>query len=649
MRAGTRLYRLLTASLLAVWLALLVGVLVYRQWQRRTVVTEAPSRPPAATPSEQPVRVQRGFVFTYALGVSPSIRLAARESVEFASGWVELTDVDVTFFQRGEVAYGLSSSKVRFHPRSGEALVEGDPLLSLGHGVAARGQAFTLEGGEQKLRSRGPVSFAGVGWGGLAGSLLGLLSEDAVVLGDGVSVVAEENGEPVTLLAPAARYRRKQGIVEFPSGLAVFRGGLHFRAPTGSLLLQAEGGTPEKLQLSGPVKVEGRSDGGEAVEGQWGDCQAQRQADGTWAFSAEAEATSGWAWLRLAVPGGETRELHTWRFEGATGPTGLARFEGQGLVCALSSGPREVPSRLSAEKLTVLFGEVQAQEVRALGNVVLEEAAGRAWGDELVAKLPDGPGELSATAGRDVRFASEGLVGACQRIAFDEQRNFTASGGVQGVVSEGNREKLRFAAAEARGFLTDANRVTLVGDARIWQEQQLLRADQILLDRQSETVHARGRVLSQSTGEGKPSFAIEARELTYVRPKGEALFTGAVRLHDPRGTMGSDSLLAYLSEKGEILRGEFRGNVAISEKGSGRRLFGDAAWYEGATESLMVTGQPAVAEEAPGNRVQASRIVWNRKSGSMDVGGDVDTPTQTLYHPEKPVREPARRTPLPRK
>jgi lipopolysaccharide export system protein LptA len=73
------------------------------------------------------------------------------------------------------------------------------------------------------------------------------------------------------------------------------------------------------------------------------------------------------------------------------------------------------------------------------------------------------------------------------------------------------------------------------------------------------------------------------------------------------------------------------------------------AVYDGSSETLLITGQPAIAEEPSGNRVQASRITWNRKTGSMDVGGDVDTPSQTLYHPEGPAKTPARRTPLPQK
>lgn len=649
MKARTRLYRTVTASLLGAWLALLVGLLFYRQWQRRASVTEAPSRTPVADQTEQPVRVQKGFVFTYALGVSPSFRLAARESVEFASGWLELADVDLTFFQSGEIAYGLVAKKARFHQRTNQALVEGDPLLSLGHGVVARAQAFSLESGEQRLRSRGPVSFAGMGWGGLGGSLTSFLSEDLVTMEDGVSLVAEqEEKQPVTVLAPTASYRRKEGVVAFPAGLMLFRGSVRFEAPAAKLYLDQATNSPYKLTLVGPVVLVGQEENGDTVEGLWGDSEVQLQSNGTWAFVAQGASPSGWSWLRVSLSGGEVRELQAWRFEGVVAKEGLLSLQGLGLACALRSRSREQPSKLSAEKLVVAFSQGQAQEVRAYGRVELQEAAGEARGTSLVAKLPSGPGEL--TADRQVEFSSRNVRGVCQRVTFDEEGNFTASGGVQGTVREqAEAEEMRFAARQAKGSTANASRVTLLGDARIWQKEQLLRADEMVLDEVSGTLEARGGVLSKGSGESGLSATIQASQLAYMRAKGEALFTGGVRLSDQRGTVESQTLLAYFTEKGEILRGEFRGHVVIAEKGSGRRLFGDLAVYDGSTENLLVTGEPAVAEEPPGNRIQASRISWNRKTGSMDVGGDVDTPSQTLYHPEGPAKVPARRTPLPRK
>ncbi len=647
MKTRTRLFRTVTASLLGAWLTLLVGLLVYRQWQRRAPIAEAPGRTPAAGQNEQPVRVQKGFVFTYALGVTPSFRLAAKESVEFASGWLELTDVDLTFFQSGEVAYGLVAKKARFHQRTNQALVEGDPLLRLGHGVVARAQGFSVESGEQRLRSRGPVSFAGVGWGGLAGTLTSSLADDLVTLDDGVSLVADQEGtQPVTLLAPTAGYRRKEGVLAFPSGVMLFRASLRFEAPAGTLFLDQTTGSPQRLALVGPVVLVGRTENGETVEGQWGDSQAQRQEDGTWAFAAQAPLQGGWAWLRVLLPDGEVREFSAWRFEGVAAREGLLSLEGLGLACAFRSQPREEPSRLSAERLVVAFSGGQAQEVRAYGNVVLQEAAGQAQGSTLVAKVPRGPGELVGE--RQVEFSSRHLRGVCQRVTFDELGNFTATGGVQGTLQEtGETGELRFAARQAKGSVANANRVTLLGDARIWQKEQLLRADEMVLDEVSGTLEARGKVLSKSAGDGGPGGTIEASQLTYLRAKGEALFSGGVRLRDGRGTVESQTLLAQLTEKGEILRGEFRGQVVIGEKGTGRRIFGDLAVYDGSSESLLVTGAPAVAEEPPGNRIQASRITWNRKSGSMEVGGDMDSPSQTLYHPEKPAKVPARRTPSP--
>ncbi|MCX7895750.1 MAG: hypothetical protein N2447_07335 [Thermoanaerobaculum sp.] len=637
----------MTTALLLAWVLALAGILVIRQWQRRSVVTEAAGRPQVAA-LEQPVRVQKEFVFTYAMGVSPSIRVAAKESVEFASGWFELKDVDLTFFQDGQVAYGLVAQRARFHPPSSQAVVDGQPLLSLGGGVVARAQGFILEAGAQQLRSQGSVTFAGPGWGGMAGSLVGLLAQDAVTLRDGMTLVAaERGGQAVTLVAPVAEYWRRSGMVEFPEGLSLFRGLLHFAAQSGRLFLASGGGHPEKAELFGSVTLSGRSASGEVVEGQWGHCVAEQGPEGRWRFLAEASPDQGWVWLRVAQTGAEVRELRTWRLRGEADVGGLLWLAGEELACAFRVRPAEIPARLSAQHLRVEFDQGMASHVSASGEVVVEEANGTIRGDTLSAQLPQGSVEVSAPGGDGVHFISGPIQGSCQRLSLSQGGALTALGGVQGHLWREGSE-LRFAGRELRLGPGQLGPVTLFGEARVWEQNQVLRANEVVLYRDENRVVARGNVrLSRVIGAGSGGD-VGATELTFNRERGEAVFRGAVQVRDGRGSIESESLLAYFSEQGELLRGEFSQGVVIAERGTGRRITGSMAVYEGARETLTVLGQPAVAEEPSGNRVQASRIVLDRRTGSMEVGGELDAPSQTLYHPQEGGSVPTRRTPLPR-
>ena len=650
MTARRRLFKLLTSALVVLWLAALAGIVVYRQWQRRALVAEAPVEGSPTPRTEQPVRVQKGFVFTYALGVAPSFRVAAKESVEFASGWLELKQVEITFFQEGQVAYGLLAETARLSRGRNEAVVEGDPQLTLGAGVVARASRFTLTGVERRLQSAGTVSFAGRGWGGVAGSLSSSLTEDLVTLADGVSVVAEgAGGRSWTLLAKSARYRRKEGLLEFPEGLLLVSGGLQMHAPGGSVRFDQENQAIEKLTLAGVVELSGRNDAGEQVEGVFGDAEAVRQPDGSYLFQAAAAVEGGWARVRVTAPGGEVQELAAWNIAGLVQKAGLEWFEGQGLVCAATMASREEPAWLWAKWLRVTFLQGQPAQAAARGEVHLQQGEAVAWGDELSATLPRGPGELWATGSGQVRFATAALEGACQRIAFGPTGEFVASGGVQGKVqpSEEKSTTSRFAARAASGRLRQGV-VTLEGEARIWEGERVIKAERILLDRQQELLKAFGGVVTQAPGEGGALRTIAAEQLVYDRRRQEATYTGGVKLQDQQGVLASSSLVAYLAEDGGLLRGEFLGEVAAVDR-AGRRLSGEAATFDGPTETLTVRGGPAVIEEPSGNQVQAATVDWHRRTGSLEVRGEVESPSRTVYHPEGPGKLPARRTPSPRK
>ena len=651
MIARARLFKLATSALLVLWLLVLVALVVYRQWQRRAMVAEASLAAGPTPRSEQPVRVQKGFVFTYALGVAPSFRVAAKESVEFASGWLELKEVEITFFQEGRMAYGLLAETARLHRGKNQAVVSGEPQLTLGGGVVARASGFTLAGVERRLQSLGNVSFAGRGWGGVAGSLASSLSEDLVILDDGVSVVVEGfAGKPLTLLAKKARYLRRDGVLEFPEGLLVASRGLQMRANRGSATFDPSRKGIEKLTLAGVVGLSGYTETGEEVEGVFGETEALRHEETGYVFQAQAAAGMGWVMLRMKSPSGQVQELTSWKLLGLVQDGRLEWLEGQGLVCGMVALPQEDPSWLSASWLRVVFPQGEPAKASARGSVRLQQGEAIAFGDELLATLPQGPGELWATGSGQVRFTTGVLEGVCQRITMKSSGEFVASGGVQGKVQQAEEEKtsaVRFAALQASGTVRQGV-ATLLGEARIWEGERVIRADRILLDRNRELLKAFGQVLTQTAEAEGALRTIAAEELVYDRERQEATYTGGVKLKDAQGTLESRTLVAYLAANGKLLRGEFAGDVAATDR-TGRKLMGDVATFDSATETLSVRGDPAVIEEPSGNRVQAATVQWHRLTGSLEVQGEVGSPSRTVYHPESSGKLPARRTPSPKK
>ncbi|MGQ9835661.1 MAG: LptA/OstA family protein [Thermoanaerobaculaceae bacterium] len=649
MNAKARALRVVSGTLLVIWTASLLAILVYRHWQRRTLVTEVGVE--AEPYSEQPVRVQKGFVFTYALGVSPSFRVAAKESVEFSSGWLELRTVEVTFFQRGQLAYGLMAERARLNPTKNEAVLQGEPQINFGNGIVARAQAFTLTGVERRLSSSGTTTFAGPGWGGVAGQIISVLESDEVRLANGVSVVATGlSGEPVTLLASSVSFRHKEGLMLFPEGVTVLRGKLSLEAPSGSLWLDRHGRTPQKLSLDGQVLLTGTTDTGEAVEGEFSQLEAQRADKKNILFAAGPAPNSGWATLRIDRPGEGFQELWAFRLSGVAEASGLEKLEAHELACATLAASGEAPMHLSARRLALTFPKDQPGKAYAAGDVELEREGVKIFGDEMEAALPRGPGEIWAGNRGQVRFESPTVTGACGRVSFDADGNFVASGGVQGTLqSEGKGTgAARFAAEKALGEFKVREKITLEGDARVWESQQIVRAKSIVVDRGRDLVRATGRVLTQVSREGG-DWVIEAGELVYDRQKAVAEYSGDVVVQEARGTLRCQSLTAFLSERGELLRGDFRGNVVIEDTVGERKITGTAASYTSSNETMVVLGEPARVEEVSGNRVTATRIIWHRRTDNLEVGGELEFPSQTVYHPTQLATPPARGTPSPEK
>ena len=122
MSPGKKLLRRASAALLVVWIGVLVGSFVRRHLQRTPVVEPVDLGPEVEEGGEQPIRVHRGFVYTDTIGAEPNFRVAAQETVQFASGWYELRDTEMWLYHEGEVLYGLTATRARFNPARREAV-----------------------------------------------------------------------------------------------------------------------------------------------------------------------------------------------------------------------------------------------------------------------------------------------------------------------------------------------------------------------------------------------------------------------------------------------------------------------------------------------------------------------------------------------
>lgn len=606
---------------------------------------------------EQPVRVHKGFVYSVTLGVEPNFRVAARETVEFASGWYELRDVEVSLYHRGEEAYGLVAEKARFNPTAQEATATGAAQLSLQGGVAVRAEGFSIHGPERMVESMGAVSFAGPGWGGVAGGMTAQLSNDTLDLVGGVSVsqrgAAGAEGA-VVLLAPRVHFVRSQGAASFPEGLTVLRGPLRLRAKGAEIQVAEEKSELQRALLLAPVLADGTLADGEVVDASAGNTLIEAIGDGRYRLTAEPLPESGWVTANLRGEGGVWREMTAWRVVGEGTEKVWDWLEGQGLACVDELVPRQDPTWLSAERVRTIFADGQPAVARAINDVTIDSGDRHVHGGELTYSIGTHAFTLTPAEGERVQASGPEGSALCDRVEGDPSGAITARGNVSGIIANAgllssSREAVHFAARVASRS-PDGTTLVLEGDARLWQGDRLVRADRLEWQPDDDHVRGSGNVVTMGAaqasgqtgtgGKGKGNIDIRARSLDYTHSTSIAVYEGDVVMTDERATSTCQRLVVNLSEKGEVLLATLEGGVQVEEKATTRTLRGQRARLVPPEGLFEIWGAPVVAQEPNGNQIKGKWLEWRQASNTVVVLGGEDSPSETIYHPERGVGVP---------
>jgi lipopolysaccharide export system protein LptA len=648
-----RLIRRLSALFLVVWLAVLTATLVHRQLRHSTSQTAVELPEPTDSRGEKPLRVHRGFIFSDSLGVEPNFRISASQTVEYASGWVELRDVELSLYEGGRVAYGLVGERGRFNQARREAEISGGAQLSLKAGIAVRAGAFRLHGPDRILESIGPVTFAGMGWGGVAGKSRVSLTTDVIELLDGVTVTARQSAESqpsAVLLAPTVVYERRRFLIRFPQGLTILRAGLRARAAGGELQLTEPEGTLNSAVFADPVRLDGVTADGAAVQGEAGVTRLSALEKGRWHLTAEPSSALGWVrgWWQEADR--SWREMTAWRLVGEGTERAWEWLEGQGLACVSDYSPGAEPRAVQAERIRLAFVGGQPETGEAHGSVTVTSGLDTAQGGDLDFSLSSKSFSLLPSSGERVTATSPDGMTRADRMEGSDDGSLVARGQVSGTLRggelwSGGEGPVNFAADRAT-VSRDRTKMTLAGEARLWQGDRLVAADTVEYDATLQQVAGNGNVLTSTqedaAGGGVQTIRVRARAFSYDRAASVATYDGNVVLDEPRAVSRSQRLVAILGPKGQLLLATLSGGVEVTENGTGRTVRGERARLTPNENLYEIWGSPVIAEEPSGNQVKADHLLWRRDSNTMLVLGGPDNPSETLYHPTKalPIGKP---------
>ncbi len=655
MRPTSRFVRRTSGVLLVVWLGVLAGVLVQRQiGTRRTIVEQPVEGSTSGETGKRPVRTQRGVVYQSTIGAEPSFRIAADEAVEFDTGWAELSNVQLSLYSQGEVAYGVVASRARFNPQAREAETVGESILSLQGGIALRAPGFTVKGSDRLVHSNGLVSFAGPGWGGLADHATAYLADNVLELKGNVTVSKRGAGarpeSAVVILAPSLLYQRRQAAVMLMDGATLLQGPMRVTSPRVAVLLTGIEGGLRKIIMAPPVRIDGQLTGGSVVDIEAGDTVVDVIEGGRLRLTAAALAPNGWLTVQLADAATGVRTVQTWWLVGEGTGEAWEWLEGQGRVCATELVPGAEARSAEAGRARIDFTAGQASMLTAHDQVHLAFGEYNVDGGVLTYSLPTTVLTLEPKGKERVSLAGPDVQATCNRIETLQDGTLAATGDVVGSVRTGASlsapdTPVAFA-ADAAVVPAGAEKLTLKGNARLWQQDRLLRADQIEVERATEVLTGQGNVITSAhnTAEGgSGEVVVKARQVRYDRGAGEAVFEGDAVLTDAQGQASCQKLVLFQAAEGEVKLITMEGGVSIKQPGTGRVLTGEKAKLVVAEDLFEMWGKPVMVQEAKGNQVTGAHLLWRRRQNTVVVYGSEDSPTQTLYKLEGESRDRLRK------
>ncbi len=637
--------RRLTAAAMVVMVVIMAIIIAQRFRKFRTPLTEVDSGDVVSGAGDRAIGVYTGFEYVERVAGKLIFELMSKRTLGLSSGWHEIEGVRLQFYRDGESGPVLTCDGASFNIQTRDARLEGGVRIELPSGAVLTTDAGRFEASSRKFTANSDVYFYSGASFGRARNAAYDLASDEVILSEGVSLTADDGS---TLTAPSAVYQRSERKIVLRDGGAVRLGDAEIVAPRMAVELEENDGPPRRIELDGGVdaRLGGLADGG-SVEAWMERAVAKRDSRNRWQVDA---STSG-RWVSIRFNGGEgyfERTLQTWILRAVVAEQGLLNLRAERGVC-IREIPFEGPPRIGeAEEARVWFSDGRATDIEMLREVVLRAGDLQARGYR--ARLSPQAG-LTMLHGdptgpeRVLLLSDRGRVSSDQAQIFNRDGRAEARGNVQGsitdvqIMGDGGEDTgpVHFA-GEILEVSAEGAVYHLRENTRLWQGHRLLLADDVVYRRDLTTVRAAGHVrttlpASQLELEGKPEedVVVVARSLDYERAKGTAIYRGNVRYNDPKHTLSAAELTVFFDKDNQVTAVEAVGAVELVELETGRRMTGQTARREVATQLVTITGSPVRLSDPSGNVVSGSSLTWDQADGTVSVAGG----TETIYYPEE--------------
>lgn len=184
-------------------------------------------------------------------------------------------------------------------------------------------------------------------------------------------------------------------------------------------------------------------------------------------------------------------------------------------------------------------------------------------------------------------------------------------------------DKPVFVTSQEAEFDHRAETARFSGNARGWQENNYVRADQLLMQQAQGGFFADGNVQSllydvkrkENGRETSSPVYVSSRKMAYNRDERKIRYETDVDIRQ-----GTDRILGnvaniFLDEKNELSRSDVEGNVVITQPN--RRAVGDYAQYTAADENVTLRGNPARVDDAENGSSSGGQMTVNLRNNRV--------------------------------
>ncbi|MER3427561.1 MAG: LPS export ABC transporter periplasmic protein LptC [Pyrinomonas sp.] len=292
---------------------------------------------------------------------------------------------------------------------------------------------------------------------------------------------------------------------------------------------------------------------------------------------------------------------------------------------------------LTAQMVVALFARAtqDVETVEARGDARFNEAARAGQADNVAYSATEGMvrlrgGEPTVWDDRARLKAQEIDSDVRREISFARGRvaaTYYSQEQTGGAAPFAKTKSPVFVTAAAAEFHHRTGLAIFTGSARMWQDDNFVRAERLVLRREERRMEAEGKVqsafyqLRRKGGEIVPVFALADR-MAYSEAERLIRYEGDVDVRQGTDRITSETAEVYL-DKGanEVERTIAQRNVVVTQPG--RRGVGEWAQYTASNEMIVLTGSPARVEDVEQGSTEGRRLtVYLRERRVVAEGGD---------------------------